>query len=270
VTARVGTGGTVTIREETDYPFDTDVRMTVATGQPTEFPLNLRVPGWCEGFTASVNGRSIGVSPGPRQYLVIERSWTNGDVVEITMPQRISIRVWEKQGNAVTVDRGPLSYSLAIGEDWRKSRSDTSTEAWPDWEVFPTIPWNYGLVLSPEELDHLTSSSRGGRFAKRIGRRGDLVVIEKGTVPSQPWTPENVPIEIRAKGKRIPNWTMVDETVTDLQPSPVKSREPVEEIILIPMGCARLRMSVLPVIGGGPDAREWVKAASHKEAKTGG
>ena len=57
---------------------------------------------------------------------------------------------------------------------------------------------------------------------------------------------------------------MVDETVTDLQPSPVKSREPIEEITLIPMCCARLRMSVLPIIGEGPDAREWIRVSSHE------
>jgi hypothetical protein len=91
-------------------------------------------------------------------------------------------------------------------------------------------------------------------------------VIEKGTVATQPWTLETAPVEIKARGKRIPNWTMIDESVTDLQESPIKSDEPVEEITLVPMGCARLRMSCLPVIGEGADAREWVKVQSHEEA----
>ena len=41
------------------------------------------------------------------------------------------------------------------------------------------------------------------------------------------------------------------------QPGPVKSNEPVEEITLIPMGAARLRISSFPQIGDGPDAHVW-------------
>ena len=90
--------------------------------------------------------------------------------------------------------------------------------------------------------------------------------MEKHKVADQPWTLENAPIEIRARGRRIPNWRLINETVTDLQPSPIKSSEPVEDITLIPMGCARLRISCIPVIGDGPDAREWIKVKSHDEA----
>jgi hypothetical protein len=153
--------------------------------------------------------------------------------------------VWEKSCNSVTVNRGPLSFSLKIGEDWRKA--STGTNEWPDWEVFPTTPWNYGLIL--DSADPLKS----------------FEVIEKGKVADQPWTPENAPFEIKAEGKRIPNWKMIDETVTDLQLSPIKSDEPVEEITLIPMGCARLRMCCLPTVGDGPDAREWQSVESHEE-----
>ena len=62
------------------------------------------------------------------------------------------------------------------------------------------------------------------------------------------------------------NWVIIDETVTDLQPSPVRSDQPVEEIRMVPMGCARLRMCCLPTIGDGLDAREWKKVRSHEEA----
>jgi len=248
VSARVGDGKYVTIHEETDYPFDTSVVLRISAKDEVLFPLYLRVPKWCQGFCVRVNGQMLDVNATPEQYVVIERAWKNGDIIEITLPVQLSLTVWEKQGNSVTVNRGPLSYSLKIGERWVRERSDTGTDEWPDWEVFPTTPWNYGLVFDPDDLEK------------------SFQIVEKDVVPDQPWTLENAPIEIKAKGKRIPNWVMIDETVTDLQPSPVKSDEPVEEITLIPMGCARLRMSVLPIIGDGPDAREWVKVSSHEEA----
>ena len=44
-----------------------------------------------------------------------------------------------------------------------------------------------------------------------------------------------------------------------MQPSPIKSAEPLETVTLIPMGAARLRIAAFPVIGDGPDAHEWPK-----------
>lgn len=245
VTAKVADGDEVTIKEETNYPFDTGVRMTISAARPVEFPLYLRVPRWCKGFSATVNGEPVGVSPEPGKYVVIQREWASGDVVEIAMPVELSVRVWPKNGS-VTVDRGPLSYSLRIGERWHKMES--GTEDWPEWEVFPTTPWNYGLVYDPDNL------------------AASFEVVDRSVVADQPWTLEDAPLKIRAKGKRIPNWGLIDETITDLQNSPIRTSEPVEDIELVPMGCARLRICCLPVVGEGPDAREWKKVDSHEEA----
>jgi hypothetical protein len=73
-------------------------------------------------------------------------------------------------------------------------------------------------------------------------------------VAAQPFTPQAAPIELRAKAKKIPGWT-IDELglVGKLPDSPVQSGEPIETVTLIPMGAARLRISAFPVVGG--DAR---------------
>src|SRR5262249_58957582 len=74
-----------------------------------------------------------------------------------------------------------------------------------------------------------------------------------------PFTHEGTPIELRAKGKRIPEWKSdYLGLVGLLQDSPARSNEPVEPITLIPMGAARLRIAAFPVIGDGPDAHQWV------------
>ncbi len=70
-----------------------------------------------------------------------------------------------------------------------------------------------------------------------------------------PFTQEGTPIELRAKGKRIPQWKLDRYgLVAELQDSPVESGEPVEPITLVPMGAARLRISAFPVIDQRPDA----------------
>ena len=238
VSARVGGGETVTISEDTDYPFGDKVSLKISTAQPTTFPLYLRLPRWCMGATVKLNGKSLALRAKPLSYVVLTRAWRDGDIVSLQLPMHISIRKWEKNNNAASVDYGPLSFSLKIGEQWRRYGG---SEDWPESEVLPTTPWNYGLVLD------------GKNPAKSF-----KVVKKPGPLAAQPFTPETAPFELRAKAKKIPAWkTDALGLVAKLQPSPVKSDEPTETVTLIPMGAARLRITTFPVIGKSKEAHQW-------------
>jgi len=94
--------------------------------------------------------------------------------------------------------------------------------------VFPTTSWNYGLIVD------------------RKNPAPSFEVVEHSWLPYQPFEAESAPILLRAKGKRIPDWTLVKNSAGDVPQSPVKSDQPVEDITLIPMGCAHLRISSFP------------------------
>lgn len=243
VQAKVGKGVLVRIQEETGYPFGETVRMTLSCPEPVRFPLVLRIPRWTRNASVTLTNDRGAVPLGeegtlkPSSFTRIERTWQDGDQITLVLPMEISVRVWKRNKNSVSVDRGPFTYSLKMGERWERSGG---TDAWPEWEVFPTSPWNYGLVID--------GSNPAACFEVRK---------RNGSLPDQPFTPENSPLEILAKGRRIPGWKMHAGLVGLLQQSPVRSSEPIEEITLIPMGCARLRISAFPVIGEGPDATEW-------------
>jgi hypothetical protein len=84
------------------------------------------------------------------------------------------------------------------------------------------------------------------------------VIQSDGPLAAQPFTPETAPIKIEATGRRIPNWHAdANHVIGKLQRSPIKSDQPAEKIVLIPMGAARLRLSMFPVIGAGAGAHEW-------------
>lgn len=238
VTARVGDGTEVRIAAETDYPFADTIRFTLSAPRPVRFPLYLRIPRWCAAPEVQLNGRPLAVKAEPLSYVVITRAWTGGDVVVLRLPMAIAVRTWEQNQNAACVDYGPLTFSLRLGEEWR--RYGTRQE-WPEWEVFPTTPWNYGLVFDPQNPAAAFALER-----------------KPGALPAQPFTPESAPLTLRAKGCRIPEWQPDGNgLVGRLQASPVRSDEPVEDLVLIPMGAARLRITTFPVIGTGPDARRW-------------
>ena len=246
VTAKVADGAKVTIREETAYPFRDTVEFTLSLADVARFPLYLRVPQWCDGASVEVNGQALPVKSKPLSYLVLDRQWKDGDTVTLRLPMHVAVRRWPKNHDAASVNYGPLSYSLAIKERWEKYGNRNAK--WPEWEVFPESAWNYGLVLDPQEP------------AKSF-----QVVCKDGPLPEQPFTPDAATVQLKVKARKIPNWTTDrNQMIEKLQQSPIKSAEPVEEITLVPLGAARLRLGMFPVIGDGPDAREWVAPVKPK------
>ena len=113
------------------------------------FPLYLRIPKWSTGAVVRVNGtvvigRRRTVEAG--SFVIVDQTWNNGDKVTVTLPMRTTVRTWAKNGNAISVDNGPLTFSLSIAERWQRIGG---TDAWPTNEVYANSPWNYGLLLDP-------------------------------------------------------------------------------------------------------------------------
>lgn len=225
----VKSGVRVSITEDTEYPFRDKVRLSVNPASPVSFPLQLRIPAWAEGAALTVNGKTVeGVQP--NTFHKVDRTWRKGDIVVLTLPMKPRVSHWYK--DSVAVERGPLVFSLKIGEDWRKVKDrmkNPAPQPAADWEIQPTSAWNYGLLL--DEPNPTTS----------------VQVIEK-PIGEFPFSLDGAPVELRVKGRRIPGWTLVNGSAGPLPASPVSSREPVETITLVPYGAARLRITAFPQV----------------------
>jgi hypothetical protein len=228
VEAKVGDGVKVRIEEDTDYPFDGAVEMRLATPEAVKFPLYLRVPSWAEDATVAVNGKSLKVELLPQSYIVVERHWQDGDRVSLQLPMKLKFSVWKSQAKAASVNIGPLTHSLKIGEKWEKLNG---TEEWPDLAVYPTSAWNIGL-----EVDSTNPSA-------------SFEIRRKSNLADQPFTLDSAPVELSAKGRVLPEWKLVENCAGPLPISPTHSDQPQLDLTLVPMGCARLRVSVFPTLG---------------------
>ncbi len=238
-TVGAGKGEKVKIVEATDYPFRDTVQFKISAAQPVSFPLYLRVPGWCETPAVQLNGSDL-ATPGAKSlsFIVINRTWKDGDALTLKLPMKIAVKTWEKNDNAVSVNYGPLSFSLAIGT---RSTRYGGSDQWPETEVYPTTAWNYGLELDRQDP------------AKSF-----KVVQAPVQNDAQPFTPEASPVHLEVAARKIPAWkTDRLGVVGFLKPSPIRSAEPVETVSLIPMGAARLRISSFPTVSDSPEAHEW-------------
>ncbi len=205
--------------------------------------MYLRIPSWCTDAKLYINGKLQDHINNPGTYTRIERTWRANDVVELQLPMHIGVHEWDKNKNSVSVNYGPLTYSLNIKEDYRKMDSKASAigdskwqagaddSKWPSYEIHPASNWNYGLLLNKDTAASFT------------------VVKKPWPADDFPFTQQTVPIEIKARGRQIPQWTIDKYGLCDTLPqSPVRVHTPIEDITLIPMGAARLRISAFPVI----------------------
>ena len=119
----------VTLAQETRYPWEGSIRITVTPAAPVDFALRVRIPGWLQdapvpgslyhylsGAQAApqlaVNGEPLAIQL-DHGYAVIDRTWQSGDVVELQLPMPVrrvgtNPSVTENRGK-VAVERGPSS-----------------------------------------------------------------------------------------------------------------------------------------------------------------
>jgi hypothetical protein len=244
VTAKVGSGKEVTLKQTTNYPFDEKITIDVNAENTVYFPLYMRIPGWCSNASIKVNGQPVSAGFEAGSYVRIERKWNNADKIEITFPMQLAIRTWDKNKNSVSVNYGPLTFSLKIDEAYTlvdnkkavawdsKWQPDADQAKWPAYDIYPLSMWNYGLALNSNPLPQ------------------QFEVVKKAWPASNfPFTQNDVPVMIKAKGKIIPEWMLDKYGLCDTLPqSPVTVNTKETDITLIPMGAARLRISSFPVI----------------------
>jgi DUF1680 family protein len=93
----------VTITQQTNYPWEGNIRLNLELSQPTEFALHLRIPGWARNqpvpsdlyrylpvpsetaITLSLNGQPLPLEMS-EGFAVMRRRWQSGDVVELHLP----------------------------------------------------------------------------------------------------------------------------------------------------------------------------------------
>jgi hypothetical protein len=211
----------VVLTQETEYPFRESIRIRVLSQTAVRFPLHLRIPGWAEGASLRVNGGAqLGVRAGT--FHRIERLWKPGDVVSLRLPMRLRVTRWFR--NSIAIERGPLVFALKIGEDWRKIRQHGPAA---DWEVHPTTPWNYALLVDERRPERT------------------IRVIQR-TMGKTPYSADGAPIELRVSARKLPEWKLENGSAGLLPESPVTSDQPLETVTLIPYGSAKLRITAFP------------------------
>ena len=105
----------VTIKQETKYPWDGQITVSVDPEENGLFTVELRCPSWCREFALFVNGKRQNLSP-DQGYLKLNRTWKKGDKISFNLELPVE-RVYANSNSKellgrVALQRGPVVYCL--------------------------------------------------------------------------------------------------------------------------------------------------------------
>jgi len=224
ISSVVGTGGTLTVT--TDYPFNNVITIKTS-GNAKVYPFYIRIPSWTDGPTSKIvinNGNPLNVTPGSIYPTLCAAGGCNM-VLTLGMKTKIERRF----NNAVSVYRGPLLYSLKMGEQFTVLASYAYESK--DYAIHNTTAWNYGVQIAdlnnPDTSFQFSSSGTG--------------------VGPEPFSLEGCPVKLTGKVRQI-NWGM-DLNAAEAPPqSPVSSKEPLVDAVFLPFGATELRIGEIPLL----------------------
>ena len=123
---------TVDVKQETRFPWEGSVKLTIAPEKSEQFAVKVRMPGWAQNrpvpsdlyryqdktdkrTAIKVNGKLINYKV-EKNYATIRRDWTSGDVIEIEFPMEVrrvvaNTKLLDDQGR-VALERGPIVFCL--------------------------------------------------------------------------------------------------------------------------------------------------------------
>ena len=208
----------LTVSLKTNYPFDNALAYDIESDKP--ICLKVRVPSFAQNLR--VNGQ-LTTYCAELSFEIPAGQPTHIDIAFDTLPHLV-----ERPYDLKCVQCGSLVFSLPISYEKKMLEFERNgvVRKFPycDYEYSPTSPWNYAYS-SP------------------------FFQLEKRDVSDIPFSSENPPVVLKAEVKRI-SWGLEDGFTSVCAKVP-QSRIPLSEaetVELYPYGCAKLRMTELPLL----------------------
>ena len=223
-TAAIDVRGTrVQLLEETDYPFDGEIQITIEKikneSQSLDFALLLRLPGWAEAYSLLYNGKQTKIES-QNGYLVLKKAFSAGDSIQLSLP--LKLRLVPEAAGGVTLHYGALLLALPIAAETRIVRG---TMPFADRAFLPREDWRF--AVAQECLAEAAITRRAP---------GEL-----------PFDDANPPLLVQLPLVPAPHWRMRQNSA-GIVPEPFAANAGARTPkTLIPYGCTQLRIAQFPI-----------------------
>ena len=233
-------GKPVSVRIDSEYPFRLRAEITVEA-EDVDFELKIRIPAWAKKVL--LNGEEIQAEHG---HVAIRKHWRGAETLRLTLED--IPHLVDRPQDMKAAEYGPLVFSLPIQVQYhRKEYTKDGVERkapYCDWELEPQSEWRYGFA-SP------------------------CLSVEERPIDAQPFSSQHPPIALKVSLAPV-HWEWADgfDTVPAVAPASRKAVGEPRSMLLIPYGCAKLRMTELPMLENGTNITT-IKGLSHVAIRTG-
>jgi len=222
-------GAPVRVELATDYPFSEVLTFNLDCPQGADFPLYLRVPAWAKDATLRLPDGTLQLL-GSGRYVKVQRHWQGKETMILRLPMAFHLRAGFQK--AMSVEHGPLVFSLGLKEEWHPGlpfRFQPKGKKMTDLMGVPLEPWNWALALDG-------------------ARPENSLAFESGPLKGNPFTLEGAPVTVKAKGRLLADWIFERGAAQPPPESPVESLSSLQDLVLVPYGSTRLRVTEFPVL----------------------
>jgi DUF1680 family protein len=191
-------GARIKLNIATEYPWQGSVRLQVLETGSSTWALSLRIPAWSQNQTLSINGEVIQDARREHGYLVLEREWRVGDVIELDLHMQATFVASNPRIDAtrdsLAIQRGPLVYCLEDQDQAMQGRL-------LDFEVDK----NQALLTrwAADTLGGIMLVEAAGQVIDIEAWHGQLYLPLNCTLPTEPRTTRLIAIPYYAWGNRV-------------------------------------------------------------------
>lgn len=231
--AQVGDGVPAEIESDTAYPFEEEVRLTVRPASDVEFPLYLRIPGWCQQPELLLKGERMTVAVDGQGFVKVQRRWAAaGDRVVLRLPMRVEIT----QGHETPYPKNKYFAARSLSKVAEVNSPFASVSYGPLLFALPIPDENPDQPRENEVSNYGLDPSAAAASAKLL----------RHPLPGH-WSWQlDAPLKIQLPARQF-DWQPTE--VQPLPPGRINDGKPAS-IVLVPYGCTKFRVSMFPVAGG--------------------
>lgn len=149
-------GAAIQLHQQTNYPWDGAITITIDKAPKEDYALFLRIPGWSNGATILVNNQKVESNVISGSYVSLNRKWKKGDVIALNIPMPVELieanPLVEETKNQLAVKRGPLVYCLeSDGISKAASINNIVLNTSSDFKIEPIQKSNRSLIAITAE-----------------------------------------------------------------------------------------------------------------------
>jgi DUF1680 family protein len=105
------------LRQTTKFPDEDATRLEINTAAPTPLKLRIRHPAWCKVVTIRLNRRRLLKSNRPGTYIEIDRTWHDGDVLDVQLPMHLELVPLPHSADLRAIVYGPIVLAGRLGTE---------------------------------------------------------------------------------------------------------------------------------------------------------